>query len=263
MVVKTFLKRVFARNGYVVRKRPRLLAEQPAVGLRFDLGYILAHLLLRCPDPFVVQVGAYDGVANDPLNPYIRRFRLSGLLIEPQPVAFAELTANYADQPQLILCRAAVADRDGSRDMYRLAGDGARLPEWAAQMATFRKDFLLAQRRMIPDVERYITADPVPCRTFDSLFRQYGVGRVDVLHVDAEGYDYEVLKLFPFDRFAPALVRYEHHHLPAADQDACLRMLAGLGYSLFVPDQDQGEYMDTVAYRPGPLPAAGGAARDD
>jgi len=30
----------------------------------------------------------------------------------------------------------------------------------------------------------------------------------------------------------------------------CLRMLAGLGYALFVPDHAGPDYMDTIAYRP-------------
>src|SRR5262249_15509258 len=100
----------------------------------------------------------------------------------------------------------------------------------------------------IPDVERYIVSDSVPCRTFDSLFREYQINRVDVLQVDAEGFDYEILKLFPFTRFRPALIRYEHHHLSPADQDSCLRMLSALGYSLFVPDHAGPDYMDTIAY---------------
>jgi FkbM family methyltransferase len=248
--MKTLLKAALARAGYVLQRRPRPLLKTPSAALRFDLSYILAHLLLRHPKPFVVQVGAYDGVANEPLRDYIRRFQLPALLIEPQPDAFARLAANYADQPQVALCCNAVADADGPRELYQLNSSTPELPDWAGQTATFRKEVLLSHRHAIADLDRYITAQVVQCRTFDSLFRKHDVARVDVLQVDTEGYDYEILKLFPFDRYLPLLVRYEHFHLSVADQDACLRMLTRLGYALHVPDHAGEDYMDTIGYRP-------------
>jgi FkbM family methyltransferase len=199
--------------------------------------------------PFVVQVGAYDGVANDLLNDYIRRFKLSGLLIEPQHDAFARLRLSYADQDQLSLCQAAIAEQDGIRNLYSIDPCASGLPEWAGQTATFLKEVLVKHRHAIRDIERHIITRQVACRTFNSLFEEYKIKKVDILQIDAEGYDYEALKLFPFDQFNPILVRYEHHHLSTEDQDASLRFLADRGYSLFVADRNC-DYMNTIAYRP-------------
>lgn len=68
-----------ARQGYVVQWRPRPLLPRE-VRLLPDLELALAHLMLTVPRPFVLEIGANDGVANDPLYPFIRRGTLRGIL---------------------------------------------------------------------------------------------------------------------------------------------------------------------------------------
>ena len=80
------------------------------------------------------------------------------------------------------------------------------------------------------------------CVTFDELLA--GVDDVDLLHLDVEGYELELLRLFDFARFAPAIVRFEHAHLMRSDWNEAVRLLAGHGYRML-----REEY-DTTAYRP-------------
>ena len=118
----------------------------------------------------------------------------------------------------------------------------------------------MSHAHAIPGLDRFIIAESVPCTRFQTLFSQNRVAQVDILQVDTEGYDYEVLKLFPFDQFTPAFIRYEHSHLSDIDRDACMRMLLNRGYKLHVPFGNQPDYTDTVAYRPpekGTIPANG------
>lgn len=43
-----------------------------------------------------------------------------------------------------------------------------------------------------------------------NLLREMGITRVDLLQIDTEGYDYEVLRTFPFDLSLPVLICFEH-----------------------------------------------------
>jgi hypothetical protein len=54
-----------------------------------------------------VNIGANDGVLNDPCWPFIDRFGWSGVCVEPVPLIFERLAANYADLPQVQLVQAA------------------------------------------------------------------------------------------------------------------------------------------------------------
>jgi hypothetical protein len=47
--------------------------------------------------------------------------------------------------------------------------------------------------------------------TFDSLVE--GVNHIDLLHIDTEGYDYEIIKSIDFDKHQPSLILFEHAHL--------------------------------------------------
>lgn len=69
-----------------------------------------------------MQVGANDGVSNDPISSYMRGFRGRAVLIEPEPDAFQKLQANWAPVPSNVsLINCAIAERDENIVMYRIA----------------------------------------------------------------------------------------------------------------------------------------------
>ncbi len=131
--------------------------------------------------------------------------------------------------------------------MYRVDPATPNLPAWASQLTTFRKDILLSHSHAIPNLDRHIIAESVPTRTFRTLFAEHLIDHVDILQIDAEGYDYEVIKMFPFESFLPSFIRYEHHHLSKKDQRACMEKLTSLGYKIFVSEGT--DYQDTIGYR--------------
>jgi len=58
------------------------------------------------------------------------------------------------------------------------------------------------------------------------------VGRIDVLAVDAETYDYQILKQLDFARFRPKLILYEHYNMTVDDGRAAAQMLVAYSYRL-------------------------------
>ena len=67
--------------------------------------------------------------------------------------------------------------------------------------------------------------------------------RAAIVLYDVEGYDYEILKMIDFSRTMPAIIRFEHQHLPRADWNAAISLLVGTGYRILE------EPTDTTAYR--------------
>jgi FkbM family methyltransferase len=181
-------------------------------------------------DAFVVQIGANDGIAGDPLVEGFRKTRWSGLLVEPVPHLFEMLAARYRGRPGIRLERAAVSSLDGEAPLYRLRAVPGETPEWFNQLATLDREVLLKHRSSIPDIDSLLVEDRVPTLRLDTLLARHQISRIDLLVIDAEGHDFEILRSLDFTRFRPTLVMFEHQHLSETDKKAAYAFLQTAGY---------------------------------
>lgn len=228
--IKPFITR---RNIWVDRCH-HLLLEHPERRLALTVDHVLSDLLLFKRPANLVQVGAYDGIFGDPIEPYVRRGLLCGLMVEPQPDAFAPLASRYHGRNMLEMANCAVSPAEGSITMYRVREDCRKLfPSHAAAMASTTPRHLVA-------VLNEFTADPwsvideitVEALTWEQLFHRYKVDQVDVLQIDTEGLDAELLMHFPFDRFLPSIVNFEYHLTGEPMLTTAIARLLRLGYKM-------------------------------
>jgi FkbM family methyltransferase len=182
------------------------------------------------PDAFVVQIGANDGTAGDPLVDGFSKTRWSGLLVEPVPRLYERLVARYRDRPAVRIERAAVSTRDGEAPLYRLRTVPGETPEWFGQLATLDREVLFKHRSSIPELESLLIKERVPVVRLPTLLERHGVSRIDLLAIDTEGQDYEILRTLDFTRFRPVLLMFEHQHLSANDKAAAYALLEKQGY---------------------------------
>jgi FkbM family methyltransferase len=206
---------------------PRFLARRPELATRSYLPFVVAHELVSNPRLTFLQIGAFDGVSDDNMRELIVAHRLRGILVEPQPQAFARLKEVYRDQPQVTLLEAAIAERAGVRDLYCQRGV-------AAMTASFDRAHL--RKHGIADHE--IVVQPVACHTIESALRAGGLDRVDLIQIDAEGHDWPIIRSIDFARIRPQILRFEYRHMSRGDADACLGMLAAAGYRFIVEADD-------------------------
>ena len=191
---------------------------------------------------FFVQVGGNDGFQNDLICKFVKRYRWQGLTIEPQRKPFSTLQKIYKnDKVQPI--NAAVDKETRSRKLYKIAFTDAR---WASGLSSFLKAHLeekiengyiekKAKKTGVTlpkDKAEWIDFDTIDCLTFDDIFEQTKVIRIDLLQIDVEGYDYEILKLFPFDKFSPTIIIFESENLSESDRIECNNWLKAKGYKL-------------------------------
>lgn len=177
-----------------------------------------------------VQVGSNDAGYGDPLRYHIRNNGWRGLMIEPLPHVFRRLQQRYGDTPGLILENVAIDRQPGTRPFYHLRpSDEPGLPVWYDMLGSFLKDNVLAHQRFLGDIPERIVETPVRCLTFDQVCEKHGIETFDVLHIDAEGYDAEILHGVDLARYRPALVLYESKHLHADDYADTLARLHAAG----------------------------------
>lgn len=179
---------------------------------------------------FFVQIGANDGLHNDPLHKLVKTYAWRGLLVEPVPYVFERLERNYRGTPGLVLENVAVAAKNGALPFYHLARTNDMVPEWYDQLGSFSLEHLLRHAHLIPNIHDRIVKSDVPCKTLATLFAEHRIQNIDLLHVDAEGWDYEIIKQIDLDTFHPNLILYEHRHLTEPQIQACKNLLAASGY---------------------------------
>ena len=196
------------------------------------------------PGFYFIQVGANDGRSGDPVYPHVKRHGWRGVAIELQRHVFQLLKKTYEGFAGITLENVAIADQNGTMDLHRIAFSERR---WATGLATLVPDQLTTPRsrahinRSIEATgdappsseEDYITTERVRTMTFEALLDKHRPARVDLLQIDAEGYDHVLLELYDFERMPPMVVHYEHHNTPSAERNRTLQMLKDRGYFTF------------------------------
>lgn len=245
-----FLKRKLPQN-FILRRAWRAWRawQLQRRSRREDPGLRLVRSFARAyPRAFFIQIGSNDGDQLDPLRAEILARRWRGIMVEPVPYVFERLRSNYGRYATRIqLYNVAIADRDGTLPFYHLArvDDYARsgLPRWYDALGSFNREVVLKHAEFIPDIADRIVTAQVPALSFETLCSRHGVQSLDLLHIDTEGYDYEILRRIDFARWRPRLLIYEHHHLSTADRAECKAHLTSFGYDTY-------EYgLDTWALR--------------
>lgn len=240
--------RTFCRDFIDTELRgfPRAAVKYRQSQLSPSLDMVLSYYRASHPQVRYLQIGAFDGVSGDPIYPLIEKHSLQGILVEPQRDAFERLVANYArfGNSRFVFIHGAVGASDGTAVLYRVRPSETG-PSWLPELASFNRDVILKHASVVPDIESLIESEEVKCITFKTLFETREIPRVDLLQIDAEGYDAEILRLFDVPSRKPAIIHFEHKHLALADHEQAIGTLVDAGYKFTLAGENTLAYLHT------------------
>lgn len=190
------------------------------------------------PHAVFAEIGANDGVKDDWVWRFAREHDWTGVLVEPVPHVFEALKRNYAGVSGVRFENAAVAPADGVLPFHRVGGERPGDPPWLDEIGSLSRATVLQHAGEVPDLADRIVETDVPARTFTSLCERHGIDRVDLVVIDAEGSDGDLVRAFPFDRFRPRVLVYEHFHLARAERVATREHLGAHGYETLEEGMD-------------------------
>ena len=182
-----------------------------------------------------VQVGSNDGIHNDPIFPISSTSDMwSGILIEPVPYLFERLKQNYGHSARFIFENVAIGKLAGTMPFYyvseRAQLERNDLPEWHDQLGSFDKNHIL--KHMDSQLEPYIEMMDVAVCTLAEVLTRHQWQSIDLLHIDAEGYDWEILSATDLFALSPKMVIIEHTHLSAENRCRARQKLVDAGYNV-------------------------------
>jgi FkbM family methyltransferase len=186
---------------------------------------------------FFVQVGSNDGLQGDPIHDLIiSHAHWKGIFIEPVPYLFHRLRRNYGNADRFIFENVAISKKSELRQFYYVSEDakaalGENLPFWYDQTGSFDKSHLMEHvDRINMALQSYIVEEHIRTRSLQELFDRHDIQEIDLVHIDAEGYDYHILSQLDFLRYRPAVILFEHEHLSDDEKKLAQRLVEKHNY---------------------------------
>jgi len=189
----------------------------------------------------ILQIGSHVGnTSNDPIFKEIDdTTRL--ILIEPVPYLFSRLHDNYTSrfprhQENITFINKAVSTFVGTIDMTIPSekNDFSKLPSWATQLSSIHPDHATNHTEVKNMITEVIT---VPTTTIAEVLREHRVDKIDLLHIDTEGHDYDILIDYGFG-VLPEKIMFECKHMSEEKYEALSQRLISKGYSQIFKNYD-------------------------
>ncbi len=175
----------------------------------FNFSRLLYFCLSQVQDMKIVQIGACDGVFDDPIHDFMTKNhqRINALLVEPLPDYFQELKSVYSSYPNFIPVNCAIHNSEETMTMYRVSSDNPEnLPEFTKGISSFNSE----HHKKSGIDSKYIIEEKVACISFEQLLCSHQFEDFHFLQIDTEGYDAELILNIDFQRFRPLIIRFEH-----------------------------------------------------
>jgi FkbM family methyltransferase len=182
---------------------------------------------------YFVQIGSNDGKKNDPLYAHIIHGSWKGILVEPDPMIFRKLKETYKMQSGLIFENVGIAPERGELVFYKLKNVTSEEPIWYDQIGSFDHPTFMKNISHGRDLEIRVETMALPVITFDDLVSRHPVGKVDLLHMDTEGFDYRILRSIDFKKYPIRLIIFEAEWMTQFELREIIEWLRRFQYRLY------------------------------
>jgi len=188
----------------------------------------------------VLQVGSNDGVSGDTLNKLIKENILwQVLFVEPIPDLFEKLKQNYGSSKRFKFENAGI-NEDGSQQKFYKIGEAAfkeipALSENYKQIGSFSRAHV--EKLSTAEIRKFIEEVDVNCMSLGKLLENHAIESLDLIQIDAEGYDWKILSQLDLGKYRPEMIIFESKNLKEGEKEEAKQFLQE-GFYIFSLRQD-------------------------
>lgn len=226
-MLRSLIKKRLDRRGFQVARK--IATNGPQLDV---LRLLVIYAAETDPDAVIIQVGANDGVRQDPIRSLLHEERIPAICIEPVPYLAEALRANTSDLPHVRVRQHAVAPQAGTLTLYQIVPDHSSAPDWAKGMVSSDRAVILQDRRLRNLGADAIESIEVPALPLTTVVEEERLERILLLQVDVEGFDDVVVGHAIDSGLRPAIIHYEHKHLSLSKQTELRKKLAACDYAM-------------------------------
>lgn len=162
----------------------------------------------------VVQIGANRG--NDELTSIIQGVDLNKLiLIEPFEKFNQSLLECYNNIDNLFIENVAITDnKEKEFETFYLHEKMDQNVEQASMLKShIEKVFNKPEYVVDKTYDEQVIELKIKCSTINDIFNKYNLQSIDILFIDAEGFDDKIIKSIDFEKFNVDKIYYENMHI--------------------------------------------------
>jgi FkbM family methyltransferase len=235
-LIKRFILRIISVGQYfrLVNLRHRRFVPG---GNHINVNIFFTLLSKKSNPVSFIQIGANDGVKNDPIFPFVKQYQWKGILVEPLPDFFEKLVSNYHSSKNLTFENIGISDHNGEMDFYFLPSEYSN-PEWLQQIGTFDKEAIEFNLANFPELIDKIERRKIQTFTLKHLLEKNQVLKMDLLIIDAEGFEYKILKQLEQLTEKPSYILFEWGCMKENIQKDLFNFLRNQKYKLYSSSGD-------------------------
>ena len=206
-----FLKKLSNIFGYKLIeknlvKNNQSLSENSILNIKLILNNIFSKNKIQN----LIQIGANDGVAFDELNFFIKKYKINSVLVEPIYESYEKLQNNYKNFDFVKLENSAISDDNTINYLYKVDTKffkyyGNHIPA----ISSFDNKHLIKHGVQSSHIKR----EEVRSLTIKNLLEKYNISNLDLLFVDAEGYDGNIVNDFLDKVNFRSIIIFEYIHI--------------------------------------------------
>ncbi len=186
-------------------KNNRIVSENSSFNLKTVLKKIFNEQKIEC----LVQIGANDGKRFDELNGFIKEFKPKSILVEPIDDYYQDLKKNYQSFDNVYFENSAISVGKHINEIYTVEKKNiSKYSDHIQGINSFDKNHLIKHGVKL----KHIVKKKIKCISINDLLEKYNINNLDLLFVDAEGYDANIVFDFLKNSDQEPIIIFEHIH---------------------------------------------------
>jgi len=207
-------------------KNNRILSEFNVL----SLNKVLKNLFSKNKINQIIQIGANDGQSFDELSYFIKKNKTNSVLVEPIVENFTKLQIHYKNLNFIKLENSAISINDEVSKLYKINPKyTSKYGSHISAIPSFNEKHLINHGVN----KKHIITELVTPITIKKLITKYNIDNLDLLFVDAEGYDGKIIYDFLDSSTLRPFMIFEYIHI---HNDTFLNLIKNLiekKYSFF------------------------------
>ena len=207
-------------------KNNRLVNSKSILNLNLILKKIFDSQKIEC----LIQIGANDGNRFDELNKFIKEYRIKSILVEPINEYFEDLKLNYKNFKNVYFENSAITVGAKEKEIFIVNSNNLKdYDEHIKGINSFDKKHLIKHGVKLS----HIIKKKINCISILNLLEKYNISKLDILFVDAEGYDGDIVVDFLNNSKQEPILIFEYIHVENKILKNLISILNEKKYSYF------------------------------